>query len=315
MYLKRIGIIMFVSALSFFLSVASQQAIGEEKAAQGETFTNSLGMKFVLIPAGTFMMGSPSDELGRLKDELQHKVTITKSFYLQSTEVTQRQWREIMSNNPSHFKDCGDNCPVERVSWDDAQEFIVKLNQREGTDKYRLPTEAEWEYPCRAGSTTRFCFGDDETTLGEHAWYHDNSGFGINLISEGGQYILALVWWNGEIRDDVGGTFIANYTLNQWTEIVIYFDLNLGWMVDIDGDRIGAGYSLPFYGSFTGNAERIWMTSFVSGGGNGYFRVDDISAYGSVDSFLLIIIIIVVVIAIIAVISVVLILVLRKRRK
>ena len=145
--------------------------------------------------------------------------------------------------------------------------------------------------------------------------YHDNSGFGINLISEGGQYILALVWWNGEIRDDVGGTFIANYTLNQWTEIVIYFDLNLGWMVDIDGDRIGAGYSLPFYGSFTGNAERIWMTSFVSGGGNGYFRVDDISAYGSVDSFLLIIIIIVVVIAIIAVISVVLILVLRKRRK
>jgi len=173
MYLKRIGIIMFVSALSFFLSVASQQAIGEEKAAQGETFTNSLGMNFVLIPAGTFMMGSPSDELGRRKDELQHKVTITKSFYLQSTEVTQRQWREIMGSNPSRFKDCGDNCPVEQVSWDDAQEFIVKLNEREGTDKYRLPTEAEWEYACRAGSTTRFCFGDDETTLGEYAWYSD----------------------------------------------------------------------------------------------------------------------------------------------
>ncbi|MFX0011146.1 MAG: hypothetical protein ACFE9R_12580 [Candidatus Hermodarchaeota archaeon] len=109
--------------------------------------------------------------------------------------------------------------------------------------------------------------------------YHDNSGFGINLNSANGEYILALVWWNGEIRDDVGGTFIANYTLNQWTDVVIYFDLSVGWMVDIDGDRYGSGYSLPFFGPFTANAEHIWMTSFVSGGGNGFFRVDDISAY------------------------------------
>jgi len=201
MYLKRIGIIMFVSALSFFPSIASQEAIGEEKAAQGETFTNSLGMKFVLIPAGTFMMGSPSDELGRLKDELQHKVTITKSFYLQSTEVTQRQWREIMSNNPSHFKDCGDNCPVEQVSWDDAQEFIVKLNEREGTDKYRLPTEAEWEYACRAGSTTRFCFGDDETTLGEHAWYSNNSGLRPHPVGQKKPNAWGLYDVHGNVRE------------------------------------------------------------------------------------------------------------------
>jgi hypothetical protein len=145
--------------------------------------------------------------------------------------------------------------------------------------------------------------------------YHDNSGFGINLNSEGGQYILALVWWNGEIRDDVGGTFLANYTLNQWIEVVIYFDLNLGWMFDLDGVRHGHGYSLPFYGSFTGNADHIWMTSFVSGGGNGYFRVDDISAYGRVDDFIFIIIIIIVVIAIVAVVSVALILFIRKKRK
>ena len=109
--------------------------------------------------------------------------------------------------------------------------------------------------------------------------YHDNSGFGINLNSANGEYILALVWWNGEIRDAVGGTFLANYTLNQWMDVVIYFDLSLGWMFDLDGVRHGAGYSLPFYGSFSANAEHIWMTSFVSGGGNGYFRVDDISAY------------------------------------
>lgn len=201
MYLKRIGIIMFVSALSFFLSVASQQAIGEEKAAQGETFTNSLGMNFVLIPAGTFMMGSPSDELGRRKDELQHKVTITKSFYLQSTEVTQRQWREIMGSNPSRFKDCGDNCPVEQVSWDDAQEFIVKLNEREGTDKYRVPTEAEWEYACRAGSTTKFCFGDDETKLSAHAWYYDNSGPRFHPVGQKKPNAWGLYDVHGNVRE------------------------------------------------------------------------------------------------------------------
>jgi len=109
--------------------------------------------------------------------------------------------------------------------------------------------------------------------------YHDNSGFGINLNSANGEYILAMVWWNGEIRDDVYGTLLANYALNQWIDVVIYFDLDLGWMFDLDGVRYGAGYSIPFFGDFTAKAEHIWMTSFVSGGGDGYFRVDDISAY------------------------------------
>jgi len=148
--------------------------------------------------------------------------------------------------------------------------------------------------------------------------YHDNSGFGINLNSEGGQYILALVWWNGEIRDDVGGTLLANYTLNQWIEVVIFFDLNLGWMFDLDGVRYGAGYSIPFYGPFTGNADHIWMTSFVSGGGNGYFRVDDISAYGLVEEnifVLILIIIFIFIIVMIAVGSVGLIFIKKKHRK
>jgi hypothetical protein len=130
--------------------------------------------------------------------------------------------------------------------------------------------------------------------------YHDISGFGINLNSANGEYILALVWWNGEIRDDVSGTLLATYPLNQWIEVVIYFDLTLGWMFDLDGIRYGAGYSLPFFGSFTANAEHIWMTSFVSGGGNGYFRVDDISAYGLVEDFTLLIIIIIIIIAVLA---------------
>ncbi len=114
-------------------------------------------MKFVLIPAGTFMMGSglsPEEtaekyggKAGYYKNEHpQHKVTISSPFYLQSTEVTQGQWKEVMGENPSHFKNCGDDCPVEKVSWDDAQDFIEKLNEKENTGKYRLPTEAEKEH-------------------------------------------------------------------------------------------------------------------------------------------------------------------------
>ncbi len=137
--------------------------------------TNSIGMKFAHIPAGTFMMGSPSDEPGRDDDEKQHEVRISKPFYLQTTELSQGQWKKVMGNNPSHFKNCGDDCPVERVSWNDAQEFISKLNQLEDTTIYRLPTEAEWEYACRAGTSTIFSFGDDEGKLGEYAWYKNNS--------------------------------------------------------------------------------------------------------------------------------------------
>ncbi len=89
-------------------------------------------------------------------------------------EVTQKEWREVMGSNPSRFT--GDNLPVEQVSWNDVREFIKKLNENEGTDKYRLPSEAEWEYACRAGTTTRYSFGDSESKLGDYAWYCDNSG-------------------------------------------------------------------------------------------------------------------------------------------
>jgi formylglycine-generating enzyme required for sulfatase activity len=101
---------------------------------------------------------------------------LTKGFFVGVTEVTQGQWKKVMGNNPSSFKNCGDECPVESVSWNDVKEFIRKLNSLERTDKFRLPTEAEWEYACRAGSTTRFYFGHDKTRLGEHAWRWNNSG-------------------------------------------------------------------------------------------------------------------------------------------
>jgi len=147
------------------------------------TFSNSIGMKFILIPPGTFTMGSPHSEKGRYSNETQHEVTLRQAFYLQTTEVTQRQWKAVMGTNPSNFKDCGADCPAERVSWNDCQEFIRRLNQKEGTNRYRLPTEAEWEYACRAGTTTAFANGgitetgcDRDPNLAAMGWYCGNAG-------------------------------------------------------------------------------------------------------------------------------------------
>lgn len=140
-----------------------------------EKFSNSLEMYFALIPAGTFMMGSGTEEEADEDEQPQHQVTLSRPFYLQTTPVTQGQWHQVMGENPSFFRECGEDCPVEHVSWEEVQEFIEKLNRMEGTDQYRLPTEAEWEYACRAGSTGSFCFGDDEAELEKYAWYEKNS--------------------------------------------------------------------------------------------------------------------------------------------
>ncbi len=155
--------------------------------------TNSIGIEFTLIPSGSFQMGCSDGDDDCLDDEIpQHKVTISNSFYMGKYEVTQGQWKRVMGNNPSYFQNCGENCPVEQVSWNDAQEFIKKLCELEKMSpcKYRLPTEAEWEYAARAGSRTRIYTGDMKE-LGENnspeldgiAWYGGNSG-----VSYGGGY-------------------------------------------------------------------------------------------------------------------------------
>ena len=133
----------------------------------------SIGMEFKLIPAGKFIMGDASSE----DNETPHEVTLTKPFKLGVYEVTQEQYEKVMGVNPSKSK--GANNPVENVSWEDAIEFCRKLSElpaeKEAGNVYRLPTEAEWEYACRAGTTTKYSFGDDESELGDYAWYGVNS--------------------------------------------------------------------------------------------------------------------------------------------
>ncbi|NBU98476.1 MAG: formylglycine-generating enzyme family protein, partial [Spirochaetia bacterium] len=143
-------------------------------------------MEFALIPAGDFMMGCSDGDSDCSNDEKpQHKVVISNSFYMGKYEVTQGQWKQVMGNNPSYFQNCGENCPVEQVSWNDVQDFIKKLceSKKMNPCKYRLPTEAEWEYAARAGSKTRIYTGEMKI-LGENnspdldgiAWYGGNSG-------------------------------------------------------------------------------------------------------------------------------------------
>jgi formylglycine-generating enzyme required for sulfatase activity len=170
-------------------------------AEPAKAVTNSVGMNLVLIPAGSFLMGSPdSDQDAQGNEKPQHPVRITRPFYLGVTEVTQEQYEAVIGRNPSWFsasgggkdsvagQDTGEH-PVENVSWNDAIEFCNKLSAREGLkryyssggvvlpdgDGYRLPTEAEWEYACRAGSESRYSYGDDPAKLGEHAWFDANA--------------------------------------------------------------------------------------------------------------------------------------------
>jgi len=119
-----------------------------------------VSLELVWIAPGTFVMGSPASESGREVDETQHRVTLTTGFWMGRYEVTQRQWQQIMGTNPSHFKATGPDAPVDQVGWNDCQEFLQKLNAQVPGGGFRLPTEAEWEYACRAGTTTVFHHGD-----------------------------------------------------------------------------------------------------------------------------------------------------------
>ena len=153
----------------------------------GSSWKSPLGMEFAWIPAGDFEMGSPEGEAGRDDDERQHGVRISEGFWMGRYEVTQGEWEAVMGSNPSYFKACRPRCPVENVSWEDVQGFIQKLNEDEreagSGNRYRLPSEAEWEYAARAGSAGATPEGDlrilaknNAPVLDGQAWYGGNSG-------------------------------------------------------------------------------------------------------------------------------------------
>ena len=165
--------------------------------------------EMVVIPAGMFLMGSKADPFASpqpIADEQpQHQVTI-QPFAMGKYEVTQEQWYAVMGTLPSKFK--GRTLPVEQVSWDDAQEFVKRLSEKTGKN-YRLPSEAEWEYAARAGSQTRYYFGDNENDLGRYAWFSGNSRDTTHQVGEkepnafGLHDMLGNVWeWTADCWND-----------------------------------------------------------------------------------------------------------------
>ena len=181
-------------SLSPMEAEANQKAAADREGVPAR-ITNSIGMELLLIPSGRFVMGSPKHEAGRQPREVQHDVTLSRSFYMGRTEVTQAQWKAIMGDNPSFVE--GDDHPVETIGWAKSVEFCRNLSEKEGV-KYRLPTEAEWEYACRAGTTTPFHTGETIST--------DQANFdGQKTYGRGKQ---------GVFRDE--STEVASFVPNAW---------------------------------------------------------------------------------------------------
>ena len=183
----------------------------EAAPASDGRFTNGIGMEFALIPAGSFMMGceNPADRDCDAQELPRRRVTISKPFYMATTEVTQAQWERVMGANPSTFK--GKHQPVDYVSWFEAQEFIARLNKKEGRGRYRLPTEAEWEYAARAGSETRFYFGNDPGQLARHAWFAGNADKQSHPVAKGAPNAWGLYDVYGNVWEWVADWFDGAY--------------------------------------------------------------------------------------------------------
>jgi formylglycine-generating enzyme required for sulfatase activity len=177
---QRLSVVVFAAivlslvALAFFLRRGS--AAGPDRLMLD--LGGGVTMELVRIPAGSFVMG---DDKGFDNEQPPHQVTISRDFYIGKYEVTQAQWTAVMGTNPSGQK--ASSLPVEMVSWDDAEAFVERLSSQTGHD-LRLPTEAEWEHACRAGTTTRYYFGDDEGDLGNYAWAASNSEGSIHPVGQ-----------------------------------------------------------------------------------------------------------------------------------
>ena len=174
-----------------------------------DTTINCIGMELVLIPSGSFKMGGDKKlEQAEDHETPRHLIKISNAFFMGKYEVTQTQWSQIMKNNPSEFRD--DTKPVERVSWNDVQSFIQKLNTLEKTNKYRLPTEAEWEYAVRAGSENAYGFSSNANRLSQYAWHRNNSADETHPV--------------GQLKPNAWGLFDMQGNVHEWCQD--WFDRN-----------------------------------------------------------------------------------------
>ena len=173
---------------------------------------NDPNFGWVNISPGSFWMGS-SDKEGNDDEHPRHKVTISKGFQMLRFEVTQAQWETVMGSNPSVFP--GDNNPVEKVSWNDCQLFISRLNKLGPDHTYRLPTEAEWEYACRAGSNTLYYYGNDSAQLEDYAWYEDNSNEQTHIVGQKKPNAWGLYDMHGNIREWCYDGYESDYYENS----------------------------------------------------------------------------------------------------
>jgi sulfatase modifying factor 1 len=190
-------------------------ATAGETAGDGPNFIDAAtGMEFVFVKGGCFQMGDTFGD-GIYCEKPVHEVCVN-DFYMGKYEVTQGQWKKVMGNDQSEFrdcefKDCGDNCPVETVSWNDTQKFISKLNSQ--SDKnYRLPTEAEWEYAARSGGKKEKWAGtSDESSLKDYAWFHYNSGPKTHPVGQKKPNGLGIYDMSGNVREWCSDWYGAKY--------------------------------------------------------------------------------------------------------
>ncbi|WP_019499172.1 formylglycine-generating enzyme family protein [Pseudanabaena sp. PCC 6802] len=183
----------------------------KERAGSARMFREQIGnleLQMVEIPSGKFFMGSPEGE-GNSDEHPQHEVTV-RSFLMGKYPVTQAQYQAVMGKNPSHFGGNGANRPVERVSWHDAKEFCAQLSELTGKN-YRLPSEAEWEYACRATTKTEYYFGDSESNLGDFAWYYSNSNGKTQPVGETLPNAFGLYDMHGNVWEWCEDNWHENY--------------------------------------------------------------------------------------------------------
>ena len=237
------GIAMLLLCVSPVIAVAK----GSKGPVVGkEMVIPDLGLVLMPIKAGSFMMGSPAGEKGRANYETQHKVMLTKGLWLGKYEVTQSQYEKLMGKNPSRFK--GAKWPVETVSWTDAMAFCAKLTDRErkagrlpGGHEYRLPTESEWEYACRAGTQTAYSFGDDAGKLYQY-------GNCSNVYS--------LSWQDKDHEDGHDrASPVGSYKGNAWGLYDMHGNV-FEWCLDWFGDYPAGAVTDPV-GPRTGS-RRVW---------------------------------------------------------